>query len=184
MMSNRKAGIIFMTLFGTMWAYTGLFGIQGPWPSIMLFMPLIVGAGLLVGGIFMNKNTLLSTDEGQEVSLTDKKEMKRRFNLVFAAQGLAIAITIAICIATQTNEFIPLIIALVVGLHFFPLASIFKMKLYYWTGSLLCLLAAITWLFVPASFPLGEYTITSTMTVIGFGSAFILWGSAVSIWKV
>ena len=133
--------------------------------------------------IYEQKRYLFS-DEAPEVSLTDQKEMKRRFNQIFAAQGLAIALTIAICVATQTNEFIPLIISLIVGLHFFPLASIFRIKLYYWTGTLFCLLAAGTWLFVPASFTLGEYTITSYMTVIGFGSAFILWGSAVAMWKV
>jgi hypothetical protein len=56
------------------------------------------------------------------------------FNIIFAAEGLAIAITIAVCNATHHLELIPLVIAIIVGVHFFSFAPLFQVRLYYFTG--------------------------------------------------
>lgn len=116
---------------------------------------------------------------------TDEKLAKRTrfwFNFVFATEGLAIAITIAVCNAARHPELIPLPVALIVGIHFFPLAFLFRVKLYHCTGALLCLLAVVTWLFVPGEITLGKHPIHTYMSVVGFGAAFVLWGTGLLLW--
>ncbi|MGG3798413.1 DUF7010 family protein [Metabacillus fastidiosus] len=95
---------------------------------------------------------------------------------------MAIAITIAVSNVTRHSELIPVVVAIIVGVHFLPLAPLFQVRLYYFTGALLCLLAIITWLFVPAKITLGEHQINTFMSVVGFGSALILWGTGLAIW--
>lgn len=120
-----------------------------------------------------------------QVSKEDLRREKRRrvwFNVIFAAEGLAIAITIAISNVTRHTELIPVILAIIVGVHFLPLASLFYVKFYYVTGALLCLLAISTLLFLPAKISLGELQINTFMSVVGFGSTLILWGTSLAIW--
>jgi hypothetical protein len=61
------------------------------------------------------------------------------------------------------------------------LAHLFQVKLYYFTGTLLCLLAIITLMFIPEKTTLGEYQINAFMSVVGLGSALILWGTGLAI---
>jgi hypothetical protein len=72
--------------------------------------------------------------------------------------------------------------ALIVGVHFFPLAALFQVKTHYLVGALLCLLAIITLLVVPESIKLGGQQITAQWVVLGFGAALILWGVGLSLW--
>ncbi|GGD50553.1 hypothetical protein GCM10010911_05100 [Paenibacillus nasutitermitis] len=66
--------------------------------------------------------------------------------------------------------------------HFFPLAPLFQVSLYHYTGVLLCLIATITWLFVPEEITMGGYPVLAYMSVVGLGSALVLWGTGLAIW--
>ncbi|MDQ0268138.1 DUF7010 family protein [Cytobacillus purgationiresistens] len=121
------------------------------------------------------------TNQASKTELTGGRRTKFWFNIIFAAEGLAIAITIAVCNTTSHTELIPPIIAIIVGVHFFPLAPLFQVKLYYFTGALLCILAIITLMFMPEEVTIGEYQINAFMSVVGLGSALILWGTGLAI---
>ena len=82
------------------------------------------------------------------------------------------------------TELIPLVIAIIVGIHFLPLAYLFQVRIYYFTGALLCLLPIFTWLFIPPQVTIKEYQINANMSVVGFGSAIILWGSSLAMWII
>ena len=71
---------------------------------------------------------------------------------------------------------------LIVGVHFFPLASLFRVKRYQIAGVLLCLLALVTLFFVPEQFYLGNFKITARWVILGFGGAFILWFIGFANW--
>ncbi|HEV7236370.1 MAG TPA: hypothetical protein VGN15_09330, partial [Ktedonobacteraceae bacterium] len=72
--------------------------------------------------------------------------------------------------------------AIIVGLHFLPLAALFEVKMYYLVGVLLCLLAIITLVVVPESATLGGQQISAQWVVLGFGAALILWGVGLGLW--
>jgi hypothetical protein len=72
--------------------------------------------------------------------------------------------------------------ALIVGVHFFALAALFRVKIYYLVGAILCLLAIITLFAVPESVNFDGQQITAQWVVLGFGSAIILWGVGLGLW--
>ncbi|WP_336637815.1 DUF7010 family protein [Lysinibacillus fusiformis] len=179
---GTASGVFFMAFFGTLWAYTGIMGLHGWGVPLLLVTAVAIGIALFIGGFSLIR---ASRELTNQVSKTDLRQGKRTsfwFNIIFAAEGLAIAITIAVCNATRHPELIPVVIALIVGVHFFPLAPLFQVRLYYFTGTLLCLLAIMTWLCVPTKVTLGEHQINTFMSVVGFGSALILWGTGLAIW--
>ncbi|MFC4779411.1 DUF7010 family protein [Paenibacillus sp. GCM10023252] len=181
---GTASGVLFMGGFGTLWSYTGVMGLQGwgsPW---LMIIALLVGVTLIAGGITLIRASRQLSDRGPVAGPMADKRMRLKFNLIFAAEGIAIAVTVAICNATKHPELIPLIAAAIVGLHFLPLAPLFKVNLYYYTGILLCILPLLTWLLVPEMLTLGENDINAYMTIVGLGSALILWGTGLSIWML
>ncbi|CAM3405506.1 hypothetical protein PALU110988_20975 [Paenibacillus lupini] len=181
---GTASGVFFMALFGTLWAYTGIMGLQGWGLPLLLVIAIIMGVSLFISGFSL---IIASRQLTNQASTTDVRLGKRTrlwFNLIFAAEGIAIAIAIAICNNTESTELIPLVIAIIVGVHFFPLAPLFQVKFYYWTGALLCLLPIVIRLFVPAEFTLGEHQINAYMSITGIGSALILWATGLIIWRI
>lgn len=181
---STASGVFFMALFGTLWAYTGIMGLQGWGLPLLLVIAVTIGASLFLGGFSLIRASRTLTNHASATDVRIGKRTKLWFNIVFAAEGIAIAIAITICNATGDIDRIPLVIAIIVGVHFFPLAPLFQVKLYYWTGALLCLLAIVTWLFVPAEITIGEHQVASFMSITGFGSALILWATGLAIWRI
>ena len=180
---GTASGVIFMAVFGTLWAYTGIMGLKGLGGPLLLITALAIGIALIIcGGVSLIRTTRVLTNQVSKEDLSREKRRRVWFNVIFAAEGLAIAITIAISNVTRHTELIPVIIAIIVGVHFLPLASLFHVKLYYFTGALLCLLAIGTLLFLPEKISLGEHQIHTFMSVVGLGSALILWGTSLAIW--
>lgn len=179
---GTASGVFFMAFFGTLWAYTGIMGLQGWGVPLLLVTSVAIGIALFIGGVSLLRASGKLTNQVSNIVLRNGKRTKFWFNIIFAAEGLAIAITIAVSNATRHPELIPVIIAIIVGVHFFPLASLFQVRLYYFTGALLCLLAIITWLFIPVKVILGEHQTNAFMSVVGLGSALILWGTGLAIW--
>lgn len=175
-------GVMFMSFFGTLWAYTGTMGLQGWGVSLLLIAAAAVGITLFVGGGILLHGSRKLTVQGSEAGAKRGKRMSMWFNIIFAAEGLAIGIAIAVCNATQHVDLIPIVVAIIVGIHFFPLASLFQVRIYHFTGALLCLLAVVAWLFVPLNFMLWGHQVLAYMSVVGFGSALILWGTGMTIW--
>lgn len=75
--------------------------------------------------------------------------MPETINIVFATQfGLIVMAAIVTNVIGRFDWFFP-IMAIIVGLHFFPLANLFQVSAYYVTGTSLCLLAIVTMVLVP-----------------------------------
>jgi hypothetical protein len=176
------SGVLFMAFFGTLWASIGTGGLQGwggPWLAIVT---VLVGIGLLLGGISL---LLASQRLPNQVAEADARRGRRTgiwFGIVFATEGLLIGIASVICNALHRFDLFFPIMALIVGVHFFPLAALFQVKIHYVAGALLCLLAIITLLVVPESTRLGNQEIMVQSVVLGFGAALILWGIGVKLW--
>ncbi|MBN8191773.1 hypothetical protein JI667_06365 [Bacillus sp. NTK074B] len=179
---GTASGVLFMAFFGTLWAYTGIMGLQG-WGSPWLFpAALAVGLALVISGF-----SLVSASKGfpkgtSSHSGIDGRKMRMWFNIIFAGEGIAIGIAIAVCNAVGRTEMIPIVIAIIVGLHFLPLARLFRVRIYYYTGNLLCVVPVITWLFIPETMTFGGHEMNAYMAVVGLGSALILWVTSLMIW--
>ncbi|NER45018.1 hypothetical protein G3M54_36010 [Bacillus megaterium NBRC 15308 = ATCC 14581] len=92
-----------------------------------------------------------------------------------------IAMASYICASTNHLDLFVPIMALIVGAHFFPLASLFQVPIYYITGILLCLLATLVMLTFPVKTIISNHHIMTWWVSVGFGSALILWGTGVIV---
>ncbi|OXS76062.1 hypothetical protein B1B04_03440 [Lysinibacillus sp. KCTC 33748] len=179
---GTASGVIFMAFFGTLWAGIGIRGLHG-WGFLwLLILSLLIGVVLLVGGIVL---IMKSKRLSNEMMGEDSHRWKRKnlwFGIIFGLEGVLIATAAVICQSTNHLDLFVPIMALIVGAHFFPLAYLFQVNLYYISGSLLCLLSAITLFTLPVRVTWGNYQIMVLWTSVGFSSALILWGTGVVVW--
>jgi len=61
------------------------------------------------------------------------------FGIIFGVEGGLIALSSVLLARFGLDTWIPLAAAAIVGLHFLPLARLFEVRLYYWTGAVIVL---------------------------------------------
>ncbi len=179
--SGIARGVFFMAIFGTLWAYIGLVGLNDWNPLWLWILPPIVGIALFSGGISLTRAAGQLTSPVSNENAQGWKKKQRWFGIIFATEGVTMGIVTSLCGATGHYDLIFPLMAIIAGLHFFPLAPLFNLKSHYVTGALLCLLSIITLLVVPARTMLGGQQIIAWWSVVGFGSALILWLTGLAI---
>ena len=102
--------------------------------------------------------------------------MLRRFVPVVVAEVTAIMVVNGICAATQHLELLVPLDLLIVGLHFLPLAWIFGVPRYYWTGGLFCLATVLTLVLVPVHTLVGSAA--AWFVIPTFGCSAVAWATA------
>lgn len=178
-MRGIASGVLFMAFFGTLWSLIGVGGLQGwgsPW---LLIVVLLIGATLLVGGLTLWRGAGRLADE----AMPGAEHTDRWFVIIFATEGVAIGIASYLCnVNNRFDLFFP-IMAIIVGLHFLPLARLFGVSFYYAVGTLLCLLGIIALLVVPETTTLAGREMLGRSLLVGFGAAVILWGTGLTLWR-
>ncbi len=96
---------------------------------------LLVSSGLLIrNGLSLQKQSAFATDQN--------RQSFQSFRIVVALEAAAIIVLVAIALGTHRPELAPLFTAIVVGLHFIPLARIFQAPFYAVVG-----VAIVVWCF-------------------------------------
>ena len=72
-----------------------------------------------------------------------RKRISIRFGIIFGIEIVLIALANILLSLFQVDRFIAPTTALIVGIHFFPLARLFRIPVYYITGALLSVLALV-----------------------------------------
>ncbi|OIK12651.1 hypothetical protein [Bacillus sp. MUM 13] len=180
---GTAAGVLFMAFFGTLWAGIGIRGLQG-WGFLwFMIVSLLIGVFLLIGGIkLIKKSKMLSNVIMEGNSARHSKKMGIMFGIIFGLEGVFIATASAICSAANHLDLFVPVMALIVGAHFFPLARLFRVRIHYIAGTLLCLLAIVTLLILPVRITIEHHQIEVWWVTLGFGSALILWGTGAALW--
>ncbi len=155
----------------------------GGWGSLPLsLVAVLAGITLLGGGIALLRASQRLSNEVTEVNARKWKRKGIWFGITFGTEGLLIGVASAICGAINRFDLFFPLMALIVGVHFFPLAALFEVRSHYFAGALLCVLALFTLLAVPERVTLDGKAITAQWVVVGFGAALILWGVGVYLW--
>ena len=129
-----------MFLFGAAWLFLGIH--QGQfvpgWLHIALGLSGLALATwivtLAVRGACLHRVAPPRTDE-QTVT---RRQIRRRFILISGLEGAAISVAVTVFNLVQRPDAIGPTIAVIVGLHFLPLAKLFNASIYYATGFLGC----------------------------------------------
>ncbi|MFL7869898.1 MAG: hypothetical protein AB8I58_13790 [Anaerolineales bacterium] len=172
------SGVVFLAIFGVLWVAIGINGLQGldePW---LLILMLLIGVALLVAGISLRR----ASQQYPKAKNPDGQRRNKWFLIVFATELITIVIANVICRAINRFDLFFPVMMLIVGIHFFPLAALFRVKKYYTTGVLLCLLAILTIFAVPERIRLNGMQINTWWVILGLGGAFILWGVGFANW--
>ncbi|MGW0590958.1 hypothetical protein [Streptosporangium sp. NPDC002607] len=156
-----------LTFFGTVWWLVGSVVLDGSARTAAL----VAGAVLAVT-LFVLAARLDGTG-GREAY----ERSARAFKWSNVGQGVGIAVVIAVGNITGGYSWIPALIAIVVGAHFFPLARPFGRLEYRWTGSLLIVVGV-----AGCAMALSGASESGVQTVAGLGSATVLW--ATTVWHL
>ncbi len=167
-------GVFLMAFFSLMWGSWGVAALNGLGGWLLWLVVDFIFLVLLTGGIFL----IASSRHLRRATLEQSKAWSRRgrwFGIIFGAEGVLIGIAVSICYVANHTDVIAPAIALVVGLHFIPLARVFRRKLDYWTGTITCLVALVGMFFVPNTLVVGNYDIEGKPAFVGLFTALILW---------
>jgi hypothetical protein len=139
---GTTTGATLMFGFGVVWLLLGVFrGARSPtWVRLALLIAGIVLAASIVAlgrraSTFPRRAVALSAQQ-----ITAGREVGRRFYIVAGIEFAAMFIAVVVLRALHFPDYILCAIALIVGIHFLPLAPLFKSPLYYVTGSVGCLI--------------------------------------------
>ncbi|GAB3966965.1 hypothetical protein [Streptomyces sparsus] len=159
---TRGSGLI-LTFFGAVWWLTGTVVLDGT-----------VRTAALTAGLAAV--VVLATACVRRLDGVGEREAYERSSRVFgwcnAGQGVGIAAAVAVGNLTGEQNWIPGLVAVVVGAHFFPLARPFGHPEYRWTGELLDLVGL-----AGCGLALAGTSLTGVLTAVGTGSAAALWST-------
>jgi hypothetical protein len=142
---GMTTGATFMFGFGIVWLLLGLFrGRSSPiWVRVALLL-LGIGLGASIF-ILSSRASALPHDVFQPTpqQIAANREITRHFYLIFGAELVAIFLTVVVLRLIHYPDYILPGIAIIVGIHFVPLAALFKSPLFYGTGLVGCVIGLI-----------------------------------------
>jgi len=106
----------------------------------------------------------------------DEQAVVRRFMRVLAAEVVALILVGPVCLALRRPVLIVPLSVLIVGVHFLPLAWVFRVPRYYPLGLLFCAAVLLTLLMFPEDAHLGQAT--AWYVVPSMGCAPVAWLTA------
>ena len=163
---GRATGVLFLSGFGGLWFLLGLAASQRL--SLPTACALAAGLAALVAGAVL----LRRRSAALPPSTLDPEEQRRAgrtFGRVNAVQWAAIVLIAVVLGRLHLDAYTPAAVTVVVGLHFFPLARLFRSPQHHVTGAALVLWGAVCLLLVPRD------VLQSTSA---FGTGAILWTAA------
>jgi hypothetical protein len=144
---GRITGAAILTLFGSLWCLIALivWDARPRWS-----IPAAYTAGILLLALCLQRFIALRKirSANDPAAAAKGKRAGMWFGIIFGAEGLLIWLCAMLLQYLGLSIWIPIAVAVIVGLHFLPLARVFEAPLYYWTGAI-CVLGSITCSFIP-----------------------------------
>ncbi|PSL25403.1 DUF7010 family protein [Chitinophaga ginsengisoli] len=134
-LSGLATGMLMMATFTGIWTVIAYMGLKDSPYKFALILFLILSLILLRYAFKFIKALKHSRDQGVEVVSDADKKRDKRFTLVFVGEGLGILIGINLVNNLGHPDLVIPVIALVIGLHFFPLGWLFKRNQDYYVAA-------------------------------------------------
>jgi len=129
------SGGIILTIASGFWSLLAL----SFWPSRPVWtIPAAVAVTLLLLLVCIQRlwSTRGIRDPQDPVAEAKGKRDGIWFGIIFGIEGALIGLSCAWLGNHGHGDWVPIAIALIVGVHFLPLAKLFEVPVYYWTGAL------------------------------------------------
>ncbi len=164
---------------GTALAVVFLHRVGGSGANVLLAAMCAAAVGMLVFGLVLTR-AIHNTPVGSGPSASERHRIRRRFGVVVAAEFLGIGIVIFAGVRTQHQAFIWPLSLIIVGLHFLPLARLFRVPRYNVTGVLLCAIPLSAILLLPRTARIGYAQSRFVMPPLGCALV-LLWTAAAGL---
>jgi hypothetical protein len=165
-------GALVFTLLGAYWAVASLVN----WPAAPVWAYALVAipaAGLVALAVVrLVRSRALPPAVDPAQASHDGKRMGVAFGVIFTVEFALIALSAVLLDNAGRSLLIPVVVAFIVGVHFLPLARVFRLPFYYVTG-VLCAACAL------ASLLIGVEAVR--LHVLGLAVAAVLWASALVV---
>lgn len=136
-------GSLFLALFGGLWMVAALNTLSWVWLVACDFVPASLLAVRAISMIVSSHELAALEPEPSPSEQQRARRMGRRFGLVVAVEFGLIALAANLLAARGQAAWTLAAIAFIVGVHFIPLARIYRFRLYYWTGAVELALCAL-----------------------------------------
>lgn len=140
---SRASGIFFLSIFGAIWGLVGtnlLSGIGRISADILIGL---VTLAFFVIGIRLIRSARKLSDTVTPEEVAEDKRIRTWFGVVFGVELVLIMLVVLLLPKIGAGRLLSPGIALIVGVHFLPLARLFSARVYYATGALLILVALV-----------------------------------------
>jgi len=135
---GRAIGLLVFATAGPAWITWGTSGLASAVTMPAIVLALAASVALYAGAVFLLRR---AGSLPPNVDRAAVRTANRVFVIVNVLQILAMVIGSRLLGASGNPEFIPALICLVLGIHFFPLARVFHMPLYARMATAQCVLA-------------------------------------------
>jgi len=128
-------GLIMMAFFTLLWAgiaFRGLY--ETNYLPVLLIFP-VLNIVFIVNAVKIYKIADQFPKLTSEADILEEKRMGKWFGIIFGVEGLLIFIGINVVVNLDHPDLTIPVIALVVGLHFYPLAKVFKRTIDYYLAT-------------------------------------------------
>jgi hypothetical protein len=168
-------GALWLVVVSAAFVIWSLIAIGTSWALQTLFVLVVIIVALLVISIIVIRRAVHLPKDQQK---SEKKNLRNRFIFIVILEVIACAIVNITATILKQPEIIPSLVLIVVGLHFLPLAHIFKVPRYYITGLIFCAapIATLTW--IPKEYVIGQVIAWYVIPSFGCGFAAILTAAA------
>jgi hypothetical protein len=130
--------------FGTVFVMVNSGGLPAPWPTLIRAAGALAALGLLIA-LFATARKAGPPE--QTAAVTGKGFMDRRYRLIVAAEAAALFGGLYVINGVLKKPDVAVAwVAVVVGVHFFGLASAWRMPLFHWLGAAMTALGLIGFL--------------------------------------
>jgi len=168
---GRSTGVIVGAVMGVVWAASTFGALDLAVAIPMLVAAVAVGAALATGA--RRLRSAAAALPASVPSGVDLGKVRSRFTLVVAGESAAIAVAVNVLVRSGHLQWIPAAICAAVGVHFVPLARLFRLRVYDATAVALCGVAAATMIMGGAGAPVVLWRLLP-----GFGAALALWATS------
>ena len=136
-------GLVLMSVFTVAWSFTAPYG----WDGVPAAAPPVVA--VLAALVFLARATQLFAAARHYPPVTSDEDAARgkrmgiAYGVVFGTEGAVIGITVGVLAGLGLDDYTVPAIALVVGLHFLPMARIFDRTVDHWIAGWVVGVAAV-----------------------------------------
>lgn len=132
---GRSTGVVACGLFGALWANAALSFGPPALRNVGYALIVLITCMELWGALDLRRQSRQVTANDPPLSV--QKRTTRWFLAIFAAEFIIIFAAANVLVSQHATQYLMPVIAMVVGLHFYPLAPLFRARQFYVTATIM-----------------------------------------------